>query len=59
VEAGVYHVTASYTGSDGELLTTKVGTYPIESVRFDGSDALLKLGSHYVPLAQIKEVYEG
>jgi flagellar basal-body rod modification protein FlgD len=59
VEAGVYHVTASYTGPDGELLTTKVGTYPIESVRFDGSDALLKLGSHYVPLAQIKEVYEG
>jgi flagellar basal-body rod modification protein FlgD len=59
VEAGVYHVTASYTGPGGELSTTKVGLYPIESVRFEGSDALLKLGSHYVPLEQVKEIYGG
>jgi len=59
VDAGVYQVHANYTTPSGEQLATRVGTYPIESVRFEGSDALLKLGSHYIPLAQIKEVYGG
>ncbi|WP_456453202.1 FlgD immunoglobulin-like domain containing protein [Hydrogenimonas sp.] len=58
-ETGVYHVTAIYTDTSGNQRSTQVGAYPIESVRFEGSEALLKLGSHYVPLAQIKEVYEG
>ena len=59
VDAGVYQVHVNYTSPSGEQLRTRVGTYPIESVRFEGSEALLKLGSHYVPLAQIKEVYGG
>ncbi|WP_353661581.1 FlgD immunoglobulin-like domain containing protein [Hydrogenimonas sp. SS33] len=58
-EAGVYHVSAHYLDGSGEQKKSRVGIYPVESVRFDGSEASLKLGSHYVPLAQIKEIYEG
>ncbi len=57
VDAGVYQVHVSYTTSSGEDLDTRAGLYPIESVRFDGGEALLKLGSNYVPLEQVKEVY--
>ncbi len=59
VDAGVYQVSVSYSDPTGEALTTRVGTYPIESVRFENGEALLKLGSHYIPLAQVKEVYGG
>ncbi len=59
VDAGAYQVHVSYSTPSGEELSTRVGLYPIESVRFDGGEALLKLGSHYVPLAQVKEVYGG
>ncbi len=58
-EAGVYHVHALYTDTSGRERTVRVGTYPIESVRFEGGEAKLKLGSHYIPLAQIQEIYEG
>jgi flagellar basal-body rod modification protein FlgD len=34
-----------------------MGAYPIESVKFDSGETYLKLGSNYVPLANIKEVY--
>ncbi len=57
VDAGVYQVYVSYTTSSGKELDTRVGLYPIESVRFEDGEALLKLGSNYVPLAQVKEVY--
>jgi len=59
VEAGAYQVKVSYTTPNGESLDTRAGIYPIESVRFEGGEALLKLGSHYIPLAQVKEVYGG
>ncbi len=56
-ESGVYYVTASYTNGDGTPLTTSMGSYPIESVRFEEGETLVKVGSTYVPLSQIKEIY--
>jgi flagellar basal-body rod modification protein FlgD len=57
VEGGIYYASASYTTPNGDAQTTKVGTYPIESVRFDGGETMLKLGSSYIPLENVKEVY--
>ncbi len=56
-DSGIYHVSASYEDAQGSAQTTRLGTYPIESVRFDGGKALLKLGSSYVSLDNIKEIY--
>ncbi len=56
-ESGIYYVTASYSNAAGDPLTTRMGAYPIESVRFDNGETLVKVGSAYVPLDQIKEVY--
>ena len=56
-ESGVYYVTASYTNNDGTPLTTRMGAYPIESVRFEDGQSLVKVGSQYVPLDQIREIY--
>ena len=57
VDEGIYHVSADYTNAAGDTLKTKVGTYPIESVRFDDGKALVKLGSNYMPLESLKEIY--
>ncbi|MDD3475559.1 MAG: FlgD immunoglobulin-like domain containing protein [Sulfurimonas sp.] len=57
VESGYYYVTASYTNPDGAQLNTRMGAYPIESVKFDKGETYFKLGSNYVPLANVKEVY--
>ena len=56
-DSGVYYVTASYKNPDGQDLTTRMGTYPIESVRFENGDSLVKVGSSYVSLNNIKEIY--
>ena len=56
-ESGIYYVTASYTDKNGKAQETRLGSYPIESVKFDNGKALVKLGSAYVPLENIKEVY--
>ncbi len=57
LDGGVYYVTSSYTNTDGESKTTRVGTYPIESVRFEDGKALVKVGSSYVPLESLQEVF--
>lgn len=57
VDEGVYYVTASYANAAGEDLTTRVGTYPIESVRFDEGATFVKLGSGYIPLENVVEIY--
>lgn len=57
VESGLYYVTASYSDPDGNVLETRLGAYPIESVRFEGGQTLVKVGSSYVPLENIVEVY--
>lgn len=56
-DSGVYYVTASYKNSAGDSLNTRMGTYPIESVRFDSGNTLVKVGSSYVNLADIQEIY--
>jgi flagellar basal-body rod modification protein FlgD len=56
-DSGVYYVTASYTNQSGDAKTTRMGAYPIESVRFDNGSTLVKVGSNYVPLENVKEVY--
>lgn len=56
-KSGIYYVTASYTNPEGKALTTRMGAYPIESIKFDGSKSYVKLGSSYVELSKVKEVY--
>lgn len=56
-ESNVYYVTASYNNQAGEVKTTRMGAYPIEAVRFDNGSTLVKVGSSYVPLENIKEIY--
>lgn len=56
-DSGVYYVTASYSDANGDPQTTRMGAYPIESIRFEEGETLVKVGSAYVPLADIKEVY--
>lgn len=56
VPEGEYSISANYSdGSSGSYSTT-YGTFPIESVKFDNGNALLKLGNHYFPLSQVKEI---
>jgi len=57
VDEGIYYVSASYTDSTGENKTTRLGTYPIESVRFDAGETYVKLGSGYIPLSNVTEIY--
>lgn len=54
---GYYSVKAEYLDTDSEQQTTQFGVYPVESVRMDGGEAYIKLGSSYVPLEYIKEFY--
>ena len=56
LDSGTYYITSSYTDGDGNDATTRLGTYPIESVRFEDGKALVKVGSSYVPLESLKEV---
>jgi flagellar basal-body rod modification protein FlgD len=57
VDDGLYSIAATYYDDEGNPATTAVGTYPIESVRFENGEALLKLGSSYVPMSQVVEIY--
>ena len=56
-EAGVYNVNATYTDTLQQTQTTRVGVYPIESVKFDNGKSLIKVGSNYVDLESVKEVF--
>ncbi len=57
VPDGIYRVSSSYTSPDGTQYYTAVGSYPIESVRFENGEALLKLGSNYISMSQVVEIY--
>ena len=57
VDDGLYKVSANYLDPSSTQRTTKLGVYPIESVRFEGDKTLVKVGSSYVPLDDIVEVY--
>ncbi len=55
---GYYSIRAEYSDGESGSYQTAFGAYPIESVRFDNGEALLKLGSSYVPLENIVEIYQ-
>ncbi|RUM62887.1 MAG: flagellar hook capping protein [Sulfurimonas sp.] len=57
VDSAIYKVNSKYLDTSGQEQSTRLGAYPIESVRFEDGKAFLKLGSNYVPLADIVEVY--
>lgn len=57
LDSGIYYASAKYTNSDGDSLKTRMGAYPIESVKFDAGKTYVKLGSSYVELSKVKEVY--
>ena len=56
-DPAIYYVTASYKDPQGADLTTRLGTYPIESVKFEQGNTLVKVGSSYVPVENIVEIY--
>ncbi len=59
LEAGAYHAKLDYTASDGSSGVTQTGAYRIESVRFENGETLLKVGSHYVSMNDVSEIYGG
>lgn len=56
---GAYSVTASYKDKDGVSHEVSPGFYPVESVKFEKGVALLKLGSKYIPMSDVKEFSQG
>jgi flagellar basal-body rod modification protein FlgD len=54
---GRYAITAEYHNTDNVYQATQFGVYPVESVRMEDGNALIKLGSSYVPLEYVKEFY--
>lgn len=54
---GIYYITSTYSDANGNEQTTRMGAYPIESVRFEEGQTLVKVGSSYVPIENIVEVY--
>lgn len=53
---GTYYVDSSYARTDGSTGTTRIGRYPIESIKFDQGKTLAKLGASYVDFSSIKEI---
>jgi len=56
-EDGQYTIKAVYTTESGTSREANFGVYPVEAVRFIGDEAEFKLGSTYVPLSAIKEIF--
>ena len=56
MEAGNYKAIATYSSPDGNNHQSEYGTYKIESVKFEESQALVKLGGQYIPFSEIKEI---
>ncbi|MCX6072718.1 MAG: flagellar hook capping protein [Campylobacterales bacterium] len=59
LEAGTYYAESTYTKIDGTAGTTRVGVYPIQSIKFDSGTTYAKLGSGYVDFSTIKEITGG
>jgi flagellar basal-body rod modification protein FlgD len=54
---GSYTVSANYTDTSGNQQVTKTGIYPVDSIKFDGSNTLLGVGPNYVPLSSVQIIY--
>ncbi|MFY9142543.1 flagellar hook capping FlgD N-terminal domain-containing protein [Sulfuricurvum sp.] len=59
LDAGIYYAESTYTKTDGTTATSRVGLYPIESIKFDSGKTYAKLGSSYVDFSTIKEITGG
>jgi len=59
LKAGNYYAESAYTQADGTEATTRVGVYPIQSIKFDSGVTYAKLGSGYVDFSTIKEITGG
>jgi flagellar basal-body rod modification protein FlgD len=55
-QPGVYYVESNYTKTDGTTASSRVGIYPIESIKFDSGKTYAKLGASYVDFSTIKEI---
>ena len=55
---GEYSISSNYSDGSTGSYETKYGVFPIESVKFDKGNALLKLGEHYYPITKIAEIYQ-
>jgi flagellar basal-body rod modification protein FlgD len=58
LDDGTYSATVSYSDTSGDLKTTQVGTYPVESVRYIDGSAYVKLGSYYYDIKEVLEFYD-
>ena len=56
VAAGTYYAESTYTKADGTTASSRVGLYPIESIKFDSGKTYAKLGSSYIDFSTIKEI---
>lgn len=59
IDNGSYEVIATYTDKDGAKHKVKPGTYPVEAAKYEKGKAMLKLGSAYIPMSDIKEFMQG
>ncbi len=59
VPNGAYKVSVNYKDKDGKEYKSELGKYPVEGVKFKEGKALLKLGSKYIPMTDIKEFTKG
>jgi len=57
VENGLYSIKAEYKTTNLESKTTKLGVYPVESVKFENNQTYVKLNNSYLELSAIKEVF--
>jgi len=56
LKEGTYYAESTYTKTDGTSAMSRVGLYPIESIKFDSGKTYAKLGSTYVDFSSIKEI---
>jgi flagellar basal-body rod modification protein FlgD len=59
LDEGIYYAESTYTKTDGTTATSRVGRYPIESIKFENGTTYAKLGSNYIDFSTIKEVTGG
>ncbi len=57
VDSGDYKINITYTNSENKTVVGNLAS-AVESVRFNGTNAELKVGGKYISLADIKEIYQ-
>jgi flagellar basal-body rod modification protein FlgD len=57
VKDGAYYVKVNYTDTSDKTGVTTIGAYPIESLKVSDGKAYFKVGSNYVDVTTVKEIY--